>query len=632
MELFLAVAEVMGLEVEVRLDLWSKVKQALEQGEIDAVTSMFYSPIEDYPVEFSQSYNIIHHGVFSRKGTARIQSLANLQGKQVIVQQDSNLHEFAVAQGLANDLVLVETQPAALRLLASGKYDYALAAERQGLYLIDKFKFTNLTLVGQPFLPQRLSFAVPEGNTALLDQLNLGLDILKETGRYQQIYDQWFGILQPRGIPFKTILWHTTPIIVCLLIILFGIALWSWRLKRQVVQRTHERSEAQGHLSDVLDAMPSILVGVDAEMRVTHWNSEAEQETGVSYQVALGRYLGELFPQFLEQLPAVQQTLVDRRPRRMAKVLHIIAEEQRYADIVVYPLGAKEAVVRIDDVTHQARFEKMMVQTEKVMSLGGLAAGLAHEINNPLGAIVQGSQNVLRRLSPDLSKNIEIAQECGIDLRAIRRYLEQREVLPFLEDVREQGRRAAKIVTSLLQFSRCSEDQLVSTDLIEILTNAVVLAKNDYSVKRRSGFPNIEIVCEFDQRLPPIPCIGIEIEQVILNLITNAAQAMRGEAISTLAPRIILRSQRQGNKVRIEVEDNGPGMDEKTCYRVFEPFFTTKPPGVGTGLGLAVSYFIITEHHHGSMMVESTSGKGTKFIIVLPMRVSGENAVSLHVA
>jgi signal transduction histidine kinase len=114
------------------------------------------------------------------------------------------------------------------------------------------------------------------------------------------------------------------------------------------------------------------------------------------------------------------------------------------------------------------------------------------------------------------------------------------------------------------------------------------------------------------------------IQQVILNLLRNAAEAMQENAVKGKEPRISLRvaHEQDTSTVRIEVEDNGPGLDEATRRRVFEPFFTTKPTGEGTGLGLSVSYFIITEHHHGQMRVESVPGKGAKFIIKLPVRSS----------
>ncbi|MDH3392309.1 MAG: ATP-binding protein, partial [Desulfobulbaceae bacterium] len=131
----------------------------------------------------------------------------------------------------------------------------------------------------------------------------------------------------------------------------------------------------------------------------------------------------------------------------------------------------------------------------------------------------------------------------------------------------------------------------------------------------------VEFVKEYDANLHEVPCISSEIEQVMRNLIRNAVQAIFDQEIPPDNPKIILRTRHEveRNLVLIEVEDNGVGMDETVQRRVFEPFFTTKPPGEGIGLGLAVSYFLITVAHQGLMDVRSVPGKGTVFSIRLPL-------------
>ncbi|MCX5880754.1 MAG: ATP-binding protein, partial [Deltaproteobacteria bacterium] len=132
-------------------------------------------------------------------------------------------------------------------------------------------------------------------------------------------------------------------------------------------------------------------------------------------------------------------------------------------------------------------------------------------------------------------------------------------------------------------------------------------------------FRSIDIVREYTHDLPLVFCTPSEIEQVILNLLRNAAQAMTGLEPAKKPPRITLRLFREGNTACIEVIDNGPGMDERTRKRVFEPFFTTKDVGIGTGLGLSVSYFIVTSNHGGTLSVVSSPEDGTRFIIQLPI-------------
>ena len=380
-----------------------------------------------------------------------------------------------------------------------------------------------------------------------------------------------------------------------------------------------EMRRMRAYLENMINSMPSILVGVDPEGRITEWNQSAEAAKGMPASEAVGRDFAELFPEFESQLDKVQEAVHDRVALRTERFLTKRGRELRYADVMVYPLlanGVVGAVIRVDDITNRVRMEQMMVQTEKMMSVGGLAAGMAHEINNPLSGVLQGCQNIQRRLSSALSANRELAESLGLDLDTVHRYLQQRGVLGFIEGIREAGMRASRIVADMLSFSRGSTQELVPARVDEMLETVLRLAASDYDLKKKYDFKQVQILRDYDPALAPVLCDQTEIEQVFLNLIKNAAQAMADGA--TPPYRITLCTRRQGDYACIEVQDNGPGMDEPTRRRVFEPFFTTKPAGVGTGLGLSVSYFIVTEQHHGSINVSSAPGQGTRFVVRLP--------------
>ncbi|MNZ71806.1 Wide host range VirA protein [compost metagenome] len=276
-------------------------------------------------------------------------------------------------------------------------------------------------------------------------------------------------------------------------------------------------------------------------------------------------------------------------------------------------------VIRIDDITQRLSLEEMMVQSEKMLSVGGLAAGMAHEINNPLGAILHNVQNIRRRLSPELAKNQEQANELGIDLPIVNRYLESREVPQLLDGIQQAGARAAKIVTHMLSFSRRSNRQLAPCDLPALIDQAVEIAGNDFDLTIGFDFKGQAIIRQFDPNLGPVPCTANELEQVLLNLLKNAAQAIHLREDDSEPGRIILRTRLNPPWAEIQVEDNGVGMPETVRKRTFEPFFTTKEIGQGTGLGLSVSYFIITNNHKGQMEVQSAPGQGTCFTLRLPL-------------
>ncbi len=278
----------------------------------------------------------------------------------------------------------------------------------------------------------------------------------------------------------------------------------------------------------------------------------------------------------------------------------------------------------IRDITEMKKIQEMMIQTEKMISLGGIAAGIAHEINNPLGIIMHAAQNMVQRTRVDFPKNLEVAREIGLDMDKLAWYMKCRNLDSFLEDIQAAARRASGIIRHMLDFSRQSASERSFCHPGPLVGKALSLARNDYDLKKCYDFKKVQIEIDMEDSLPGIFCVETEIEQVLLNLFRNSAQAMASAPHPVESPRIAIRVGKHAGRVRIEVRDNGPGMSPEVQHRVFEPFFTTKPPGSGTGLGLSVSYFIITQGHGGSLSVSSTPGKGTTFIMELPTALARE--------
>ncbi len=279
----------------------------------------------------------------------------------------------------------------------------------------------------------------------------------------------------------------------------------------------------------------------------------------------------------------------------------------------------------IFDVTERKQAEDIILQSEKMLTVGGLAAGMAHEINNPLAGILQNCQLIRWRLDATQTKNLQSAKETGVDLLQLQQYLQQRNILQMLDAIRDSGQRAARIVENILDFSRKSQKDFSPQNIPELIEKSLELARSDYNLHREFDFRNIEINCHFDDNLPKVHCDPAQIQQVLLNIFKNGAQAMI-EHDKNRRHQFQIRSSQQQGMICIEISDNGPGMPADVEKRVFEPFFTTKKVGKGMGLGLSVCYFIITEKHHGSMKVSSTPGEGTKFTICLPLLLSAEQS------
>lgn len=397
-----------------------------------------------------------------------------------------------------------------------------------------------------------------------------------------------------------------------------------------------ELRHLRNYLENIIDSMPSMLIGVDTDCKVTQWNSEAQRTTGLSMEEALGRPLDKVIPHLSTEMDRLRLAMETKQEQTDPKRAHHVDGETRYEDVTVYPLianGVEGAVIRIDDVTEQVRLEEMMIQSEKMLSVGGLAAGMAHEINNPLSGMMQSASLMSDRLSNlDLPANIQAADEAGTSMETIHAFMEARKILGLLDRIRISGRRAAEIVSNMLSFARKSDSSSSARDMAELIDLCVDLAGSDYDLKKKFDFRQIDIVRDYEEDLPFVPCEAGKIQQVILNILRNGSEAMQEKAEKDAAaglkgnkPCFILRlaHEREAGRVRIEIEDNGPGMDEAIRKRVFEPFFTTKPTDQGTGLGLSVSYFIITENHGGAMTVESSPGGGSRFIISLPVDRKG---------
>ena len=220
---------------------------------------------------------------------------------------------------------------------------------------------------------------------------------------------------------------------------------------------------------------------------------------------------------------------------------------------------------------------------------------------------------------PSVESNRKVAEECACTIEAVRCYIERRRIVRFLEGIRDAGKRAAQIVSSMLEFSRKSESRRAPANVNAVVDHALALAATDYDLKKKYDFKQIEIIRDYAPDLPDVLCTKTEIEQVLLNLLKNAAQAMAHSPDPGRRPAITVRTRQEGDRVRIEVRDNGPGMEEQVRTRIFEPFFTTKEPGEGTGLGLSVSYFIIVTNHGGTIRAESRPGQGAAFLVELPL-------------
>ncbi|MCG8637001.1 MAG: ATP-binding protein [Desulfobacterales bacterium] len=387
-----------------------------------------------------------------------------------------------------------------------------------------------------------------------------------------------------------------------------------------------ELRHARNYVRSIINSMPSVIIGVDREGKVTQWNEGAVRLTGISEDKGRGGRLTDLFPQIVPCLPDLERAMETRQVQRLEKQALAIetggAEPQTIlADIVIFPVSSRNmpgAVIRVDDISEQVKIQEMMVQSEKMMSVGGLAAGMAHEINNPLSGMIQNIQVIRNRLSKPLPANIRAAEKHDVNLGSLQNYMEDRNIFYMMDQAVSVGDRAAKIVDNMLSFSRKHDSSRSSHSIPDMVDATLMLLENDYNLRRHYDFRAVEIEKTGLETLPPVPCEKSKIQQVLFNILKNGTQAM---ALSkTEQPGFRIRYFTENEMAGVEITDNGPGIPEAVRKRIFEPFFTTKPVGTGTGLGLSVSYFIVVENHKGELTVDTLPGNGAAFTIKLPMR------------
>jgi PAS domain S-box-containing protein len=402
-----------------------------------------------------------------------------------------------------------------------------------------------------------------------------------------------------------------------------GIYQQSLEINRQLIENQKALTRNRDHTRNILNSLSSAIIGLDDRGNCTQFNAAAEQLSGFSFSDALQRHYAELFPAlkpFDSYIKTAMQGEIIRPDRRLKFGVN---ESEKIFSICFYPLKTREksgVVIRLDDITEKTLLEKQIIQSEKMMSIGGLAAGMAHEINNPLAGMMQNAQLATARLSGNIPANDTVARQLGTSMSTIKAFIQKRGVFEQLERINEAGIRAAKIIDNMLSFSRKGDPIKNLCKITDLIDDCLTLAESDYDLKKNYDFKHIRIIRNYDTDLPQVMCEKNKIQQVLFNIIKNAAQAMSALPDPKKQPLLTVNVTHDPKWLIIEIMDNGPGMDPQTREKAFEPFFTTKPVGTGTGLGLSVSYFIIANEHDGRIELESEVNKGTCFRIQLPLK------------
>lgn len=376
-----------------------------------------------------------------------------------------------------------------------------------------------------------------------------------------------------------------------------AVAIENALLLEEQAQRAEELARLKEFNENIIESINVGVMVLNLHGRITNWNGALEEIYGLERENAIGRRLVQVFqPELLRAI----RTLMDRSESQKEGPVNIYKFRARSCNgrdltlnISLAALQSKTeeiegTLVAIEDVTERMRLEEQLQQSDKLSSIGLLAAGVAHEVNTPLTGISSYSQMLMQQIPENDPRH------------------------KLLEKIHRQTSRASSIVNNLLNFSRVSDSRFAPVNLDRVIDDTIQLL--DAQLRNTQ----IEVVRHYADQLPLAPGNAPKLQQVFMNLILNARDAMPEGG------QLEISIEADNNFVIISFRDNGVGIAPEHLSKIYDPFFTTKQIGKGTGLGLAVSYGIIQDHG-GNINVESNPGEGTRFQITLPLATARQH-------
>jgi PAS domain S-box-containing protein len=382
--------------------------------------------------------------------------------------------------------------------------------------------------------------------------------------------------------------------------------------------------------------VPSILISVTRDSQITRWNSAAITAFGLPRTEALGKQLSECGVKWLRpDMPEeIRSWCSEPGSRRCDLIPFAMNGETRLLGLTVTAVhvtegNSTELLVIGSDVTDRSALEAQLRQAQKLESVGQLAAGIAHEINTPtqyIGdnvrflkdgfsqlAVLLADYERLLAAAKSNTLSSETVQEIAAAVEGADAAYLLEEIPKAIEQTLEGVTRVATLVSAMKEFSHPGTKEKVPLDLNHAIESTITVARNEWKYVA-------DLETDFDASLPQISCQAGEFNQVILNLIVNAAHAIADVTAKGGATKGLIRIQtRNGPEwAEIRIQDSGMGIPEGVRSRIFDPFFTTKAVGKGTGQGLAIAHSVVVDKHNGSIEFETEEGKGTTFIIRLP--------------
>lgn len=574
----------LGVNIDVHPLLWENALQSLKDGDTD-MCDMFISDKRSELFFFSDPiYNL--RAVVVTRGEDK-----PLEKMTFASQMGDYANEWLLENYPDLDIVFVDNIGSAIDLLLRGEVDAVAGDEPVVLYhLKNKKAGDKLHIMDKPLYEKGVVFAIPKSKPELLPILNKGIAAIKESGQLENIQQKWFGISAPIvQIPdySKKIRYFVIGLGILVLIVI-GMITWNYLLKNEVDKRTREVINSKNDLQTTFDGMSEYIVLFDLDLRVVNINKSLITFLEESKENLIGNCYDKVLKNFssTDLHKIISDTLNEETSFEKELVL-----QNNYFIVRTYPLKntlgkMKNILVVIQNITKEKLSERQILQKNKMAAIGQLAAGMGHEIRNPLG-IIRNHSYILSSISKD--ENINRS-------------------LKYIDAAVE---RASKIIENILEFSRLTDGSKDRFNIYELISKLLDLEKKTL-MKR-----NIKYNLNCDENLM-INSNKESLKHILINLLSNAIDAIEENGS------IDIIAFKEDNDITLRIEDTGKGLGSEEIDNIFNPFYTTKDPDKGTGLGLYIVYNEVKKLN-GDITVSSSKGEKTVFEIMLPF--DGERMV-----
>ncbi len=576
----------MGMSLKLHAMNNENSGNALRNGDVDLI-ALVAPPADMKDIQLIDTGIAIEKRFFVNNSCVTVTCANDLPGHRLVVDNDTPIAEL-VQDPSAIEVIRAGSHSEALQLLHEGKADvYYSPCSRTSIYLIQKMGLNNIREVGLPVRSSNLMLAVRKGNSEILSSVSMNFGKMIENGHLELLRSKWLGkdpIISAWHAYLRYIVWALG---ICLTALMaFGV--WNRMLHNRVQRVTDDLHQSEKKYRDLIESSPEMihLITPDGSVRLT--NRIAHQRLNSNPEFTEAKIYDYIAQEYREGARVFLFTVFKAGFGKMEMIFEGKGETPIHVEMIATTVhgvgGTPMACCFSRDITERKHLEDELIKAERLAIMGRMAAGIAHEINNPLGIIMANSEELLNDAS-------------GLQLNERQ----------SLETIARNAERAGDILHNLLSFTKPGPLESAVIYIEDVIDESLLflqqkMKEKKIAVKKELVGEDLSIFGNYSQ-----------IQQVVINLILNAIQAVAAGGGVTV--RLIGNSEE--GAVRLEVEDNGVGIPDGDIPRIFDPFFTSHKQGFGLGLFISKT---IVERHNGVFEVKSRSGLGTTMSVLLPTR------------